>query len=289
MNNKDQKRTNLISFLISKKFFIHLGIAIVSIIVLFLLFRFSLNNFTRHGDELIVPDFSGKNMIEIDSIGYSEDFDFFVIDSLYDEATTKGSVVIQDPLPGSKVKKGRNIYVTIVATMAEEVIMPDLRDLTLRQAVNVIESAKLTVGGLSYEPSFDKNAVLEQFYLGDTVHPGDTVLKGSMIDLVVGTGDRMYKIPIPFLIGKTRDEAIYSLNIASFNLGTEFYMDSVTDETVMVFMQEPRWDTELAYFPGDSIHIWYKSGEKFDFEAYLITFSPDSLQTDSLMNDSINY
>jgi beta-lactam-binding protein with PASTA domain len=287
MNNKDQKRGNLISFLISKKFFIHLGIAIISIGILFLVFRFSMDKYTNHGNELVVPNFSGMNMLEVDSIGFTEDFDFFVIDSLFDESAKKGAIVIQDPLPGSKVKHGRNIYVTIVATMAEEVIMPDLRDLTLRQAVNVIEAAKLRVGGLSYEPSFDKNAVLEQFCKGDTVHPGDTIVKGSVIDLIIGTGDRLYKIPIPFLIGKTRDEAIYSLNIASFNLGTEFYMDTVMDESARVFMQEPRWDTDLSYFPGDSIHIWYKSDEKFDFETYLTTFSPDSLQTDSLMNDII--
>ena len=287
MINNNQKKTNFFRFLISKRFFINLGIAIITLIILFFIFRFSLNSFTRHGDELIVPDFYGQNLSEIDSLGFTEQFDFFVIDSLFDESAQKETVVIQDPLPGSRVKKGRNIYVTIVATMAEEVIMPDLKDLTLRQAVNVIESAKLTVGGLSYEASFDKNAVLEQFHNGDTIYPGDTLIKGSVIDLVIGTGDRLYKIPIPFLIGETRSEAIYNFNIASFNLGTEFYMDSVTDATARVYMQEPRWDTELAYFPGDSIHLWYKSDELFDFETYLQTFAPDSLQTDSLMNKTI--
>ena len=89
------------------------------------------------------------------------------------------------------------------------------------------------------------------------------------------------------MIGKTRNEAIYSLNIASFNLGTEFFMDSVTDVTARVYMQEPRWDTEHACFPGDSIYIWYKSDELFDFETYLLTFAPDSLQMDSLMNKTI--
>lgn len=284
MVNNNQKRTNFFHFLISKRFFIHLGIAIITLIILFFLFKFSLNLFTRHGDELIVPDFYGQSITEIDSLGFTDEFDFFVIDSLFDESASKGTVVIQDPLPGSKVKNGRNIYVTIVATLSEEVIMPDLKDLTLRQAVNVIEAAKLTVGGLTYEPSFDKNAVLEQFYMGDTIHPGDTIIKGSVIDLIIGTGDRFYKTPIPFLIGKTRSEAIYNLNIASFNLGTEFFMDSITDASARVYMQEPRWDIELAYFPGDSIHIWYKSDELFDFETYLQTFAPDSLQTDSLMN-----
>ncbi len=124
-------------------------------------------------------------------------------------------------------------------------------------------------------------------YLGDTAHPGDTLQKGSIIDLVIGSGEKLYRIPIPFLIGKTREEAIYDLNIASFNLGSEFYMDSIMDETARVFMQEPMWDSDIPHYPGDSIHLWYKSDELFEFELYLQTFLPDSLRSDSLVTDSV--
>ncbi len=188
-------------------------------------------------------------------------------------------------MAGSMVKKGRNIYVSIVATLPEMVIMPDLKDLTLRQAINILESSKLKAGKLIYAPSFDKNAILEQMWNEDTIWPGDTLVKGSIVDLVVGSGDRQYKIPIPFLIGKTREEAIYDLNIASFNLGNEFYMDSIMDETVRVYMQEPIWDTEIPYYPGDSVHLWYRSADSLDFDAYVRTFLPDSLQVDSLNLD----
>ncbi len=287
MQESNSEKNRFLRFLVSKSFLINLGIAAVVVIVIFLaLFKF-LDVFTMHGKELQVPDFSGMTVLEVDSAGYYEQFDFFVIDSLYDDDNKKGAIVMQDPLPGSKVKKGRNIYVTIVATMPETVIIPDLKDLTLRQAVNILESHKLKAGKLIYAPSFDKNAILEQFYGGDTAHPGDTLQKGSVIDLVIGSGEKMYKIPIPFLIGKNREEAIYELNIASFNLGSEFYMDSIMDETSRVFMQEPMADSDLPFYPGDSIHLWYKSDELFEFELYLQTFLPDSLRTDSLITDSV--
>lgn len=287
MQESNSEKNKFIHFLISKTFIVNLGIAIaVFIVIFFLLFKF-LDIFTKHGKELIVPDFSGMTVPEVDSAGYFEQFDLFVIDSLFDEDNTKGTIVMQEPLPDSKVKKGRNIYVTIVATMPETVIMPDLKDLTLRQAVNILESHKLKAGRLIYAPSFDKNAILEQMFRGDTAQPGDTLQKGSIIDLVIGSGEKMYKIPIPFLIGKTREEAIYDLNIASFNLGSEFYMDSIMDATARVFMQEPMWDTELPHFPGDSIHLWYKSDSLFDFEPYLQTFLPDSLRSDSLVTDTV--
>ncbi|MBN2173397.1 MAG: hypothetical protein JW731_04655 [Bacteroidales bacterium] len=287
MQDSSEKKINLFRFIFSKKFLFNFVLTVVILGILFFALVQLLKVYTHHGKEYIVPNFLGMTMSEVDSMDYTPIYDFFVIDSLYDENNKKGAIVMQEPVPGSKVKKGRNIYVTIVASMPETVIMPDLRDLTLRQAINILESNKLKAGKLIYEPSFDKNAVLEQLFHGDTIAPGDSLVKGSLIDLVIGSGDRKYKIPIPFLIGKTREEAIYDLNIASFNLGNEFYMDSITDEHARVFMQDPIWDSDLPYYPGDSIHLWFKSDELFDFDAYLQTFLPDSLRTDSLSNDSL--
>jgi len=284
MEESKSGKSGFLNFIISKKFFVSLAIAGVILIVLFfVLFKF-LDVFTRHGEELKVPNFYGKTINQIDSLGFTDNFDFFVIDSMYSDEAKKGSVMIQNPIPGSMVKKGRNVYFTIVASTPEMVYMPDLKFLTLRQAINVLASSKLLTGKLMYKPSFDKNAILEQFFDGDTVFPGDTLIKGSTIDLVIGSGDRNYKIPVPFLVGLSREEAIRDINMASFNLGSEFYLDSIIEDTNnLVFMQEPLWDSELAYYPGDSIHLWYRSADSIDFEAYLRTFLPDSLQPDSLM------
>ena len=78
----------------------------------------------------------------------------------------------------------------------------------------------------------------------DHVNENAIFVKGSVIDLVVGSGDRNYKIPVPVLIGHSREEAIREINMASFNLGSEFYMDSIIDSN-LIFMQEPRNDLTL--------------------------------------------
>lgn len=287
MQEEKSEKAGFFRFLISKSFFINAGIAVIIMIIMFFGLVKFLDYYTNHGEEYKLPDFYGMTISEIDSAGFTEFYDFFVIDSLHDKTGRKGSVVIQNPIPGSKVKKGRNVYFTVVAILEEMVIMPDLKDLTLRQAVNILESKSLKTGKLIYQPSFDKNAVLEQFYNRDTIFPGDTLETGSTIDLVVGSGDKNYKIPVPFLIGLTREEAIYALNTASFNLGNEFYMDTVIDEHSRVFMQEPMEDSEISFFPGDSVHLWYRSDTAFNFEEYMIQFLPDSLQPDSLSVDTI--
>jgi beta-lactam-binding protein with PASTA domain len=273
---------NIISFLLSRKFFTHLGMAIILIIIVLLLSMKMIGIYTQHGKELTVPVFYGMTVQEVQAAGYFNQFDFFVIDSLYDDLQKPGAIIIQDPWPGSKVKQGRNIYVSIVASTPERVLMPDLKDLTLRQALNILTSAHLKAGKLTYQPSFDKNAVLEQFYQGDTILPGESLVKGSIIDLIIGSGDREYQIPVPFLIGKTREEAIYALNISSFNLGKEVYLDSIMDQTARVYMQEPRWNSNYPSYPGDSIHLWYRSEILVNYEEYIKTVASDTLLTDSL-------
>ena len=288
MTGGKKSKNYFLGFLISKRFFKNLSIAFILVMILIFSAIKLLDIYTEHGEEVELPDFLGMTVVQIDSLGYSDNFDFAVIDSVYDENKQGGTIVMQMPRSGSKVKKGRNVYLTVVAMTPELVSMPDLKYLTIRQAVNVLESSKLQVGKLKYVPSFDKNAVLEQIFEGDTVFPGDTLVKGSVIDLVVGSGDRTYEIPVPFLIGKTREEAIYAINTASFNLGHEIYLDSIVDEEhSKVYMQDPRWDTELPYYPGDSIHLWYRSDDSVDFNLYLQTFLPDSLRTDSLAVDSL--
>jgi len=287
MQKSNSGSGSFISFLFSRRFLIQFGLAILLIIVVLLLSMKFIGVYTQHGKELTVPVFYGMTVQEVQAAGYTRQFDFFVIDSLYDDRYEPGAIIIQDPLPGSKVKKGRNIYVSVVASTPESVLMPDLKDLTLRQALNILTSAHLKAGRLTYQPSFDKNAVLEQFYKGDTILPGETMIKGSVIDLIIGSGESEYQIPVPFLVGKTREEAIYQLNTASFNLGKEVYMDSIMDQTARVYMQEPMWNSDLPYYPGDSIHLWYKSDELFDFEEYVKNISVDSLPTDSFSTDTL--
>lgn len=287
MQKSNSGSGSFIGFLFSRRFLIQFGLAILLIIVVLLLSMKFIGVYTQHGKELTVPVFYGMTVQEVQAAGYTRQFDFFVIDSLYDDRYEPGAIIIQDPLPGSKVKKGRNIYVSVVASTPESVLMPDLKDLTLRQALNILTSAHLKAGRLTYQPSFDKNAVLEQFYQGDTILPGETLIKGSVIDLIIGSGEGEYQIPVPFLIGKTREEAIYQLNTASFNLGKEVYMDSIMDQTARVYMQEPMWNSDLPYYPGDSIHLWYKSDELFDFEEYVKNISLDSVPMDSFSTDTL--
>lgn len=276
------------SFLIKKKFYKNLGIAIVGTTILFLLVFWFLSIFTRHGDTILVPDFSGTYIEELQNEDLQKEFRFEITDSIYDPTREKGTIVQQDPPPYSKVKQGRKVYITIVAKLPENVSMPNLIDLSLRQALVRLESAGLQINHLDYVRHFAENAVLAQLYMGDTIQPGTLIEKGSRIDLVAGTGIGNPKAPVPFLIGKRVKEAHKLIFKGTFNIGKEYFMEGEDTTHARVYKQEPAWDADTLIPHGDYINLWYRSDLNFDFQEYLESLLPDTSAVDSLLLDPLD-
>lgn len=269
-------------FLGQKKFYKHL--LIVGVLSFFLLWAtlWSLDIFTRHGKVFLVPDFNGLTIEDLEAQHYYEYFDLEVIDSIYDKKAAKGSVIMQNPLPGSKVKGGRHIYLTIVAESPGNVLMPDLKNLSLRQALVTAESLELVVGKLEYTAYFARNAVVDQLMDGETVEAGTELMKGTAIDLLIGIGEPLVKVPFPLLIALKKDEVRKVLHYASLNVGNEFFLDTDDLEHARVYKTDPPPLSRKLLEPGQTVDVWYRSDEDFDFETYLLKFQPDTLTMDTI-------
>lgn len=269
-------------FLFSKTFLKHALIIIVLIVIIIWATLFGIKKMTNHGEAIILPDYSG---LLIDEIKSDNDFEFFIIDSIHDPMREKASIVAQDPLPESKVKKGRKIYLTVVAVLPEQVSMPNLVDLTLRQAKSILETYGLTVSSLKYVPDIAKNAVLEQQYKGKKIEPGTLIEKGSKIGLVLGEGLNSERISVPLLIGKKQSEAISILHASSLNVGSEIFEDGNDTSKVRVYKQSPRASNLSIIKLGQSVNLWYRSEKNFNFDDYLKNYKRDSII--ETFNDSI--
>lgn len=276
-------------FLGRKKFYIHLVIAIVLSIVLFWLAIVSLDNFTRHGEVFLVPDFKGKTITELEGENYGDFFQIQVIDSVFDQKQPKGSVIMQHPLPGSRVKHGRHIYLTIVSEMPETVMMPNLKNLSLRQALVTLESMGIKVSYLKYVDYFARNAVIGQLIDNEPVEPGTEIEKGTFVVLEVGMGDMATKVPVPLLIAKKQNEAKKELMFAYLNVGKEYFLDGEDTSTARVYKTEPAPLTEEMLSLGSKVDLWYRSDENFNFKTYLDQFLRDSLAVDTLIQKNIIY
>jgi beta-lactam-binding protein with PASTA domain len=264
---------SFLGFLTQKKFYIHLGISVIVTIVFIMLIFGLLKAYTRHGDSYVVPDLTGLTM---DQLKYDESLKIFnlnVTDSIYDNSLTPGSVIMQNPSPGSKAKEGRNIYITVVSYTPEMSIMPELKDLTVRQAVTTLKTNGINIRRLLYIDHFAENSVLGHYFKGDTLVAGTEILEGSEIDVVVGLG-KGQPAKVPFVIGLSRDQAHEALQMASFNYGNEHFLDTPDPMHNRVYRQYPSWGQDLQ--PGDSVTLYYRSDLRFDFDSLSQRINPDT-------------
>jgi len=271
------------AFLKKRKFYLHLVLGIVMSIVLLWIVLLSLDVFTRHGSVYLVPDFTGETLKGIEANGFDDYFSFKVIDSVYDKSREKGTIVLQNPLPGAKVKKGRHVYLTLVAQLPEKVLMPDLKNLSLRQALVTLDAKALEVGELEYVEYFARNAVIEQLLDNEPVEPDTEIVTGSVIGLVLGKGDVLTKVPMPMLIGLTKREADGMLHYNSLNVGQEYFLENYDPLHSRVFKTDPATLTEESLNLGQKVNLWYRSDEFFNFEEYKKQFVIDSLRNDTIL------
>lgn len=173
-------------FLFTKRFLRHLLMVIAAGAVLIFGTSMWLGWYTGHKQYIIVPDLKGKLLSEVRSDEHFSDFQFVLIDSVYESGVAPGTIVSQEPAMNSNVKTNRKIYLTVVSSVPDMVTMPDLKYLTLRQATSMLESYSLKLGTISYTRSFDQDAVQVQYFEGRPVKAGTMLYKGSIIDLVVG-------------------------------------------------------------------------------------------------------
>ncbi|MCX6241823.1 MAG: PASTA domain-containing protein [Bacteroidetes bacterium] len=177
-----------VRFVFSKKFLKHFLISLGITAVLLWITFYSLSWYTKHSDYIVVPDFRGQLIANVMLGDKFTDFKFAINDSIFDPDKPKGAILSQDPFPGSRVKHNRMVYLTIVSIIPEKTSMPDLKDLTLRQAQSMLESSGLKPGKLIFIKSFDEDAVQNQLFRNNVIPPGTIIDKGSVIDLQVGMG-----------------------------------------------------------------------------------------------------
>lgn len=251
---------SLKNFLLSKLFLKHLGLAVLIIVGITMITLIWLNLYTRHGQARPVPDFYGLSMEQVSKVARKNRLRYQVIDSVYTTAVPRGCVAEQSPKPGFRVKKWRNVVLTINAYNPEMVAMPNLVDLPIRQAIASIVGSGLQMGELRYRPDLSIDVVIEQLYNGRKITEGDSLQKGSVIDLVLGKGLSNQRTTVPDLIGLSLEPARNRLLNSSLNLGTYIYDNTIQNQrdslSAFVYKQNPEYRDDATLQLGSAVYLW---------------------------------
>ncbi|WOK07296.1 PASTA domain-containing protein [Imperialibacter roseus] len=247
----------------------------VAIAVVFLLgfFYVYLPNTTNHGETITVPDLEGIPLDELDEFLTDRNLRFEINkDSGFSSQYPPLAVLKQFPLPNSKVKENRKIYISLNAKEPPKVRMPQLVDGSVKNAQVVLKSYDLLLGEITYASDMALNAVLKQLYQGKPISEGASVPKGAKIDLIVGDGLGNQVFNAPTLIGLTYEDAEFSVIGQGLKVGDVHYEEDgkatievkSADGTVTyqeqsmplgtVFKQSPSADKKIKI--GDYIDLW---------------------------------
>ena len=247
-------------FFKTRTFIVNVLAALGITILLILFIIVFLKIYTDHGESVEIPDLKGKTTYEVADLLDRKDLRFEIRDSVYSLETSPGTVLDQFPKPGMKVKEKRIIYLTLCAGSQKLIPMPQLTDISYRQALNLIETSGLIAGNVEYKPSEFPNLVLEQKVNGRTISQGKMIPIGSTVDLVLGSDSEGAANQVPALFGKNLTEAQLILEEAFLNLGTVSYDESFTSEDQktqgLVWKQSPDPSETLDVAKGTTIDLW---------------------------------
>lgn len=248
-----------------------LAVSLGIIAVVFLFIKL----YSRQGKEFVLPDMVGSNIEEMRADA-SLDIEYVIVDSVFNEHDPGGRILTQDPKGGTMVKSGRKVYVTITSYSAEKTYLPDLCDLSLRQAVSQLYSMGLQGGTLRFVESPDRNAVLSLSQNGRTLQAGQEVNSGSRIDMVVGLGDEGGFALVPFVIGKTAKEARREILSSSMNVGREVFDAGSSRANAVVYRQVPGF-TGITHYPlGTEVTLYLRDATEKEVEHMVRDFQIDS-------------
>lgn len=181
--------SKLIQFFKAHPILKHIVYIILVTILLIVIVAIYLNSYTNHNDRLSVPDVCGLRVESAAKLLEGKGLLYEVIDSVYSKDVPKGFIVEQTPAVGSIVKQERKIYLVVNSHSDRAIPLPNVVDLSVRQATSIIEASGLRVEKVTYKPSDFKDLVLGVYYRGQELHEGIMLLDGSAVELYVGDGN----------------------------------------------------------------------------------------------------
>ena len=235
-NNKGNTKGAMLSFLKRRPLIaniIYMGIAGIALV---LCVYFGLKIGTRHNSVIKVPNFMGMTLDNAERVADDNDLKLVVRDSIFDVDLPGGTVVDQlpriSPLREVTVKPGRKIYVTVNAYTRRKVDVPYVAKQTLRQALNQVQRAGLTIARLEYKQDGTSTDYVKKQSIGN-----EEILPSSKRKAPVGTGitlqvsyqpNEMTTLT-PRVIGLNLQQAKNTLWDNGLNFGEIVYDDSVDD------------------------------------------------------------
>ncbi|MBQ3995838.1 MAG: PASTA domain-containing protein, partial [Clostridia bacterium] len=257
---------------------IGVGIGIVAAVIAVLVF---LRLFTDvlGGSDLTVPNFVGKIYAEeIDGNERYEDFEF---DITYVSSTTaaEGEIIKQDPVSGTKVRKGQTIKLEVVSKGTTSEI-PKIYGKTLIEASEMLQTEGFT--NLKAETEFSATATPGTVLRSDPAQ-GTEADTSETILLIVATDESNEKVSVPDVLGmnyytdKSSVEQFFTKQ--GLKVGSVTEKDSIEEKGTII---EQSVRSGMKANKGSAINLTVSSGSGAQKTGHVFLTLPNTGNTQTL-------
>ena len=206
------------------------------------------------GSEVGVPNIVGKDIAQADEELRQLGLVLKVIGRENNDSVAADSIIKQDPIPGRKVKAGREIEV-ILSQGVEQVKVPNVTGVTVSDATTRLSNKGLNLGTIDnvWDEKYAEGIVISQDPLADT-----SVTAGTKVNLSVSKGKQPPRAAVPDVKGMTVTEATAKLQAAKMELGTVTRAASNAYFAEQVASQDPAAGVQIE--EGTKINVVVSTG-----------------------------
>ncbi len=238
----------ILQLLRSRTFYsILIGIFMVGVVSVVALDKWIMPWYTNYNEGVTVPDVTKMPIAEAEALLESYGLRHVVIDQRPHESFPADYVIDQTPVGALIVKPNRKIYLTTSATDRPMVTVPEVVNLSLNNAQIQLQNHGLRPGNITYESSRFRNAVLRQ-----SIPSGQSVERGTVVDLVVSDGLGQKRVAIPQIVGLRLQDGQRLLREAGLRIGVIQFRPSAGDANMILSFTPVDRDT---VYEGETINL----------------------------------
>jgi len=166
------------------------NLVLVILLVIVLVFGISwwLNVYTQHGKSVEIPNVKNLKLELAKPLFEANNLYYQVIDSTYNKMVSPGTIIETIPPVGSKVKKGRTIYIRLNSYSAGMISVPDVRDVSQRQATAMLKALGFEKINTRWVDGQYQDLVMGLEYRGRMLQIKDKVPADAVLTLLVSLG-----------------------------------------------------------------------------------------------------
>ena len=183
----------LMSTPVSKLFQLPIFIHLLAVIVVSFFAGYGtlkyIDRYTNHNQAVNVPDVKGLQIEDAAHFLAQNELRYTIIDSIYSKDFLPGAIVELSPEANAKVKRNRIISITVNAKTEETAPIPEVVDLSLRQAYSDVKACGFKYVEIKYITGEYLNLTVGIENEGKLVNSGTRVPLSAKLTLVLQDGN----------------------------------------------------------------------------------------------------